>query len=117
VTTEPDLLISFTSGDPATVDDLAGDLGDFLIEYTPAAQIQRLPEDPLSQVQGAALAIVLGRTVVTEFANGIAAWLARRQDARIVLRRITSGGELREVTLPGRPGTRAEQVATDFFTD
>jgi len=46
-----------------------------------------------------------------------AAWLARRQDARIVLRRITSGGELREVTLPGRPGTRAEQVATDFFTD
>jgi hypothetical protein len=108
---------SSRDGDEATANILATDLEDSLSEAVPALTISRRREDPLAQDFGATLAVVLGTSAVTALAKGVAAWLARRQDARLVLRRTATDGQVRELTIDGQIGGRAERVIAQFFED
>lgn len=112
-----DVLISFLDADLATANDLAGDLAESLAEDTPTISVTRLREDPRTQDFGATLAIILGSTAITALAKGVASWLARRQDARLRLRRTAGNGQVREITLHGQPSARTERIVADFFTD
>jgi len=112
-----DVLISFIDTDLAEANDMAGDLAESLGEDEPALSITRLREDSRSQDFGATIAIILGSTAVTALAKGLAAWLARRQDAHMCLRRTASNGQLREITLHGQPSARTERIVSDFFKD
>jgi hypothetical protein len=114
---QPDFRISFVTSDAAESQDLANDLGDFLATEIPAARAERERADPLAQDFGATLAVILGTTAVTALARGIAAWLARRQDARMRLRRVMPDGSMRELTIDGQVGGRAQELVSDFFTD
>jgi hypothetical protein len=110
-----DVLISFPDMNKAFANELAGDLAESLTEDTPSLSVTRFRDDPLTQDFGATLAIILGSTAVTALAKGIAKWLARRQDARLHLKRTASNGEIREITLQGQPTSRVEHIVTDFF--
>lgn len=112
---ESDILISFPNADKAFANELASDLAESLAEDTPSLSVTRRREDPLTQDFGATLAIIVGSTAVTALAKGIAKWLARRQDAHLHLKRTTSNGEVREITLQGQPTSRVEHIVTDFF--
>jgi hypothetical protein len=112
-----DVLVSFPDTDMATANDLAGDLKESLAEDMPDLSVGRFREDTRTQDFGATLAIILGSTAVTALAKGIASWLARRQDARLHLKRTTSDGQVHEITLQGQPSARTERIVTDFFTD
>jgi hypothetical protein len=117
VATSSDILISFPDTDMATANEFAGDLAEFLTEDTPDLSVTRIREDPRTQDFGATLAIILGSTAVTALARGVAAWLARRHDAQLLLKRTTSNGQVREITLRGQPSARTERIVTNFFTD
>jgi hypothetical protein len=112
-----DILISFPDTDPATANELAGDLVESLVEDTPDLSVTRLREDPLSQDFGATLAIILGSTAVTALAKGVASWLARRHEAQLRLRRTMGDGQVHEITLRGQPTARTERIVTNFFED
>jgi hypothetical protein len=114
---DSDVLVSFLDADLAMANDLAGELSESLAEDVPDLSVMRLREDPRTQDFGATLAIVLGSTAVTALAKGIAKWLARRQDARLHLKRTASNGKVREITLEGQPSARTERIIADFFTD
>ena len=107
--------ISFSGVDVATANQLAGDLADSLQQDAPTLMVERIREDRLTQDFGASLAIILGTSAVTALARGIAAWLARRQDARLVLRRTGPNGEVRELVIDGQVSGRAERLVSEFF--
>jgi len=111
------LVIAIEAETTAESNELAGDLTDFLAHEAPAAIATRERDDPLAQDFGATLAIVLGSTAVTALAKGVAAWLARRQDARLRLRRVGADGQVRELAIDGQVGSRAEKLVTEFFAD
>lgn len=113
----PDALISFVDADLATANDLASDLAESLTEDVPDLSINRVREDERTQDFGATLAIILGSTAVTALAKGIAKWLARRQDARLQLKRTARNGQIREIKLEGRPTARTERIINDFFRE
>ena len=113
--TEADVMISFPGVDAGTANDLAGELADYLAEEAPTAAVDRRREDPLTQDFGATLVIVLGATAVGTLAKGVAAWIARRQDAELHVRRVTPDGQVREATINGQVSARAERVLIDFF--
>jgi Effector Associated Constant Component 1 len=113
----PDALISFSGVDLAAANDLAGDLTEWLTEDVPDLSINRVREDERAQDFGATLVLILGSTAVTALAKGIAKWLARRQDAKLHLKRTAKNGQTRELTLEGQPSGRTEQIIADFFKD
>ena len=113
---ESDVLISFPETDSASANELAAELAESLVEDTPSLSVTRFREDPLTQDFGATLVIILGSTAVTALAKGVAKWLARRQDARLHLKRTAKNGEVREITLHGQPTSRAERIVNDFFS-
>lgn len=117
MTNNSDLLISFVNEDLATANDLAGDLAEFLRDDIPALSVARLRQDSRTQDFGATIGIILGSAAVTSLARGVAAWLARRQDAHLRLERTMSNGQLREVTLHGQPSARTQRIIADFFVD
>ncbi len=112
----PDLHMSFVDADPADANRLAEDLSEALHDELPSTGVTRVRDDPLSQDFGATLAIVLGSTAVTALAKGVAAWLARRQDARIKLSRTTADGETIEVVVEGQATARTERLVTEFLS-
>jgi hypothetical protein len=112
-----DVLVSFLDTDLATANDLAGDLAESLAEDAPTLSVTQLREDSRTQDFGATIAIILGSTAVTALAKGVAKWLARRQDARLRLRRTASNGQVREITLHGQPSARTERIVASFFED
>lgn len=114
---DSDVTVSFIDTDLAMANDLAGDLAESLGEDVPDLSVTRFREDSRTQDFGATLAIVLGSTAVTALAKGVAKWLARRQDARLRLKRTARNGQVREITLEGQPSARTERIITDFFTD
>ena len=112
-----DVLISFLDTDLATANELARDLVESLAQDTPTLSVARARENPRTQDFGATVAIILGSTAVTALAKGIAAWLARRQDAHMSLKRTVGDGQVREVTLHGQPTATTERIVTRFFSD
>jgi len=114
---QPDVRISFAAVDAAESQDMANDLADFLAAEVPSVEARRERADPRAQDFGATLALVLGTTAVTALARGIGVWLARRQDAKVQLRRMTPDGTVREITIDGQVGARAQQLATEFLSD
>jgi hypothetical protein len=115
MTKAADFLIAFQGVDVATANGLAADLEDFLSESVPDADIERRREDPLTQDFGATLAIIVGSAAVTALAKGVASWLARRQDARLVLKSVDIDGQVHEVQVDGQLGWRTERVLSEFF--
>ncbi|MFC3502822.1 hypothetical protein ACFOOK_17830 [Micromonospora krabiensis] len=109
-----EVLVAF-DGDLGHADQLAGDLADFLTRRDPTLPVQRRRTDARSQDFGATLAIVLGSSAVTTLAAGIAAWLRRRQDAHLELRRTLPDGQVVQVKLRGQATARTERIVTDFL--
>lgn len=114
---DSDVLVSFLDADLAMANELAGDLAESLTEDSPTLSVTRHREDSRTQDFGATLVIVLGSTAVTALAKGIAKWLARRQDARLHLKRTADNGQVHEITLQGQPSARTERMVTNFFED
>lgn len=110
----PDVFISFVA-DPMSAQMMAGDLCDFLAIEAAGARVTRHREDPLAMDFGATLAIILGSSSVTALATGLAAWLRRRQDAHLQLRRRHPDGTVDDVIVDGRPGARHERIITQFL--
>ncbi|MFI9061752.1 hypothetical protein ACIGQE_07750 [Streptomyces sp. NPDC053429] len=108
-----ELRVSFADVDLATANQLAEDLQEALAEEAPDATRQR--EDPLSQDFGATLVIILGSTAVTALAKGIAKWLARRQDARVQLKRTMTDGRVIDILIDGQATRRTERLIIEFL--
>lgn len=113
-TDAPEVFVSFVA-DPMSAQVMAGELSEFLAAEVPEARVSRHREDPLAMDFGATLAIVLGSSSVTALATGLAAWLRRRQDARLQLRRTHSDGTVVELRLDGQPRARHERIVTEFL--
>jgi hypothetical protein len=109
------VLITFAELDAASANQLVTELAEFLNEDAPAVSLSRIREDPDTQDFGATLAVVLGSTAVSALAKGIAHWLARRQDAKIHLRRKDKAGATIEVTIEGQSSSRAERIVKSFL--
>ncbi|WP_194832650.1 hypothetical protein [Nocardia sp. XZ_19_369] len=102
----------------ATVTDvLAHDFAESLQEELPDATITRIREDPLNQDFGATLAVILSAPAAISLANGISKWLARRSDAKLVMRRTDGDGKKIEVTVNGRLGRQQTEVLIRKFFD
>jgi len=111
-----EFLASFADTDAATANDLAGDLAGWLHDEV-SVVARQLRHDPLAQDVGTTVAIIAGTSSFAALAKGVAVWLARRQDARLVLRRKSSDGEERELLIAGTPGRRTERLVQAFLED
>ncbi len=112
-----EILASFADTDAATANDLAGDLAGWLRQEVPRVAARQLRNDPLAQDVGTVVAIIAGTSSFAALARGVAVWLARRQDARLLLRRKFSDGEERELFIAGPPGRRTERLVQAFLED
>jgi hypothetical protein len=112
-----ELRVSFTGIDLATANQLAEDLQDALAEEVPDANAARLREDPLTQDFGATLVIILSSAAVTALAKGMAKWLARRQDARVQLKRTMADGRVIDILIDGQATRRTERLITEFLEE
>jgi hypothetical protein len=110
-----EVLIAVNGPDAAQSSELAGDLAQFLSAEMPGAAAQRQRDDELTQDFGVILAVVLSSTAVTALARGVGAWLQRRRDACLTLRRSADDGQTRELTLRGQPSARTERMVSDFL--
>lgn len=110
-----DAKIAFADVDKGTANEFAGELAEFLTDELPGASVTRQRDDPLTQDFGATLAVILGSAAVTALAKGIAAWLARRHEAVVVLQKTDDAGNTRKIQVNGQIGARTERVIADFL--
>ncbi|MFF2026967.1 hypothetical protein [Rhodococcus koreensis] len=108
---------SFPGIDGATADVLAGDLVDSLEVDVPAATIERIRSDPLTQDFGATVLVILSAPAFVALASGVSKWLARRSDASVHMHRTDSKGRERTVTVHGQIGRRADDLIREFLID
>ncbi|MER8185253.1 hypothetical protein [Kitasatospora sp. NPDC094015] len=110
-----DLAVAVVGVSRAEQDAAADELTESLAERAPALVATRVKPDGLTQDAGTVLAVVLGSSSVTALATGLASWLRRRSEFRLVLKRRRRNGETVEVTLQGRPDEHTERMVTDFL--
>ncbi|MGY2026018.1 hypothetical protein [Nocardia gipuzkoensis] len=101
----------------SVADEQCADLYGSLATEAPELPIQRVRGDELTQDFGATLVIVLSAPSVIVVARELSKWLARRHDARLVLRRTDTTGATREVRLTGPATARVERMVGEFFAD
>ena len=107
--------LDFDDTDPAEANVLCGELQDSLRQDVPDVEISRFKSNPLTQDFGATLVLVLGTAAVTRLAEGIAAWLGTRHEAKLRLSRVNPDGSTEEIVVNGQVGSRTHQIVTDFL--
>ncbi|MGW2643254.1 hypothetical protein [Streptomyces sp. NPDC001348] len=110
-----DLAVTVVGPSGADQDAATDELRESLAERVPALVATRVKPDGLTQDAGMILAIVLGSSSVTMLATGLASWLRRRSEFKLVLKRRKRNGETVEVILQGRPDEHTEQMTKDFL--
>ncbi|MFB9593507.1 hypothetical protein [Streptomyces racemochromogenes] len=110
-----ELAVAVVGPNGAEQDAAADELRESLAERAPALTATRIKPDALTQDAGTILAIMLGSSSVTVLATGLASWLRRRSDFKLLLKRRKPTGETIEMTLQGRPDEHTEQMSKDFL--
>ncbi|MFC3964479.1 hypothetical protein [Nocardia jiangsuensis] len=108
---------SFADVDLSVADDQCADLQDSLTTDASEVSATRVRDNALTQDFGATLLIALSTPSVVVVARELTKWLARRYDARLVLRRTDTEGRKREITLTGPVTARSERLIHEFLTD
>jgi hypothetical protein len=111
------LTVAVDDPDAAEANILAGELQAALRQDVPDVQVTRMKADTRTQDFGATLVLILGTTAVTKLADGIAAWLASRHQAKLRLTRTTSDGRTEEVVVEGQLGHRTREIVSHFLED